>query len=110
MDGGKSLDEFGIMELSLGWWEGSGRGWDHGGGVWEKLESLLEVDPKVSGLWDSQIQTALVADDVSLTPRDDVLIDIDDKEPLIPIQVWKMRLCQEAPGIFPCSGGSDESG
>ncbi|XP_014116619.1 PREDICTED: dysferlin isoform X10 [Pseudopodoces humilis] len=25
-------------------------------------------------------------DDVSLTPRDDVLIDIDDKEPLIPIQ------------------------
>ncbi|XP_016160732.1 PREDICTED: dysferlin isoform X6 [Ficedula albicollis] len=26
------------------------------------------------------------ADDVSLTPRDDVLIDIDDKEPLIPIQ------------------------
>ncbi|XP_016160731.1 PREDICTED: dysferlin isoform X5 [Ficedula albicollis] len=27
------------------------------------------------------------ADDVSLTPRDDVLIDIDDKEPLIPIQL-----------------------
>uniref|UniRef100_A0A8C0ZGA1 Dysferlin n=1 Tax=Cyanistes caeruleus TaxID=156563 RepID=A0A8C0ZGA1_CYACU len=28
-------------------------------------------------------------DDVSLTPRDDVLIDIDDKEPLIPIQdLW----------------------
>ncbi|XP_072858295.2 dysferlin isoform X9 [Pogona vitticeps] len=26
------------------------------------------------------------ADDVSLTPRDDVLIDIDDKEPLIPVQ------------------------
>ncbi|XP_044284631.1 dysferlin isoform X4 [Varanus komodoensis] len=26
------------------------------------------------------------ADDVSLTPRDDVLIDIDDKEPLIPAQ------------------------
>ncbi|XP_058693698.1 dysferlin isoform X2 [Poecile atricapillus] len=26
-------------------------------------------------------------DDVSLTPRDDVLIDIDDKEPLIPIQL-----------------------
>ncbi|XP_063013872.1 dysferlin isoform X6 [Melospiza melodia melodia] len=25
-------------------------------------------------------------DDISLTPRDDVLIDIDDKEPLIPIQ------------------------
>uniref|UniRef100_A0A8V5G7S3 Dysferlin n=1 Tax=Melopsittacus undulatus TaxID=13146 RepID=A0A8V5G7S3_MELUD len=25
-------------------------------------------------------------DDVSLTPRDDVLIDIDDKEPLIPVQ------------------------
>ncbi|XP_068870946.1 dysferlin isoform X5 [Aphelocoma coerulescens] len=25
-------------------------------------------------------------DDVSLTPRDDILIDIDDKEPLIPIQ------------------------
>lgn len=32
---------------------------------------------------------ALIADDVSLTPRDDVLIDIDDKEPLIPVQVWK---------------------
>uniref|UniRef100_A0A8B9PML9 Dysferlin n=1 Tax=Apteryx owenii TaxID=8824 RepID=A0A8B9PML9_APTOW len=29
---------------------------------------------------------ALVADDVSLTPKDDVLIDIDDKEPLIPAQ------------------------
>ncbi|NXP76311.1 DYSF protein, partial [Ramphastos sulfuratus] len=28
-------------------------------------------------------------DDVSLSPRDDVLIDIDDKEPLIPLQVWK---------------------
>ncbi|NXA75801.1 DYSF protein, partial [Thryothorus ludovicianus] len=26
------------------------------------------------------------SDDVSLTPRDDVLIDIDDKEPLIPVQ------------------------
>ncbi|XP_042748923.1 dysferlin-like isoform X2 [Lagopus leucura] len=26
------------------------------------------------------------ADDVSLTPRDDVLIDIDDKEPLLPTQ------------------------
>ncbi|XP_062991896.1 dysferlin isoform X2 [Elgaria multicarinata webbii] len=26
------------------------------------------------------------ADDMSLTPRDDVLIDIDDKEPLIPVQ------------------------
>uniref|UniRef100_A0A8V5GBG2 Uncharacterized protein n=1 Tax=Melopsittacus undulatus TaxID=13146 RepID=A0A8V5GBG2_MELUD len=26
-------------------------------------------------------------DDVSLTPRDDVLIDIDDKEPLIPVQL-----------------------
>ncbi|OWK56783.1 Dysferlin [Lonchura striata] len=64
---------------------------DHGGGVWEKLGSLLEVDPKVFGLWDSQIlgswcRSTPVADDVSLTPRDDVLIDIDDKEPLIPIQ------------------------
>uniref|UniRef100_A0A663N8N5 Dysferlin n=1 Tax=Athene cunicularia TaxID=194338 RepID=A0A663N8N5_ATHCN len=29
------------------------------------------------------------SDDVSLTPRDDVLIDIDDKEPLIPVQVGK---------------------
>uniref|UniRef100_A0A8B9ZG09 Dysferlin n=1 Tax=Anas platyrhynchos TaxID=8839 RepID=A0A8B9ZG09_ANAPL len=29
------------------------------------------------------------ADDVSLTPRDDVLIDIDDKEPLLPAQVWE---------------------
>uniref|UniRef100_A0A8C3LK00 Dysferlin n=1 Tax=Chrysolophus pictus TaxID=9089 RepID=A0A8C3LK00_CHRPC len=29
------------------------------------------------------------ADDVSLTPRDDVLIDIDDKEPLLPTQVWR---------------------
>uniref|UniRef100_A0A8C3IIY9 Dysferlin n=1 Tax=Chrysemys picta bellii TaxID=8478 RepID=A0A8C3IIY9_CHRPI len=28
-------------------------------------------------------------DEVSLTPRDDVLIDIDDKEPLIPVQVGK---------------------
>uniref|UniRef100_A0A8C5NS63 Dysferlin n=1 Tax=Junco hyemalis TaxID=40217 RepID=A0A8C5NS63_JUNHY len=37
-------------------------------------------------------------DDVSLTPRDDVLIDIDDKEPLIPIQVWKTRW--ENPGFF----------
>ncbi|XP_009983708.1 PREDICTED: dysferlin-like, partial [Tauraco erythrolophus] len=27
-----------------------------------------------------------LSDDVSLTPRDDVLIDIDDKEPLIPVQ------------------------
>ncbi|XP_026702658.1 dysferlin [Athene cunicularia] len=27
------------------------------------------------------------SDDVSLTPRDDVLIDIDDKEPLIPVQL-----------------------
>ncbi|XP_019470570.1 dysferlin-like isoform X2 [Meleagris gallopavo] len=27
------------------------------------------------------------ADDVSLTPRDDVLIDIDDKEPLLPTQL-----------------------
>lgn len=35
---------------------------------------------------------ALIADDVSLTPRDDVLIDIDDKEPLIPVQVWKKLL------------------
>jgi len=26
---------------------------------------------------------------VSLTPRDDVLIDIDDKEPLLPTQVWR---------------------
>uniref|UniRef100_A0A8C3Y8P9 Dysferlin n=1 Tax=Catharus ustulatus TaxID=91951 RepID=A0A8C3Y8P9_CATUS len=33
-------------------------------------------------------------DDISLTPRDDVLIDIDDKEPLIPIQV---RKCREHP-------------
>uniref|UniRef100_A0A8C3E589 Dysferlin n=1 Tax=Corvus moneduloides TaxID=1196302 RepID=A0A8C3E589_CORMO len=43
----------------------------------------------LSRLWDSQIpgsRPALVADDVSLTPRDDILIDIDDKEPLIPIQ------------------------
>ncbi|XP_077034034.1 dysferlin isoform X5 [Agelaius phoeniceus] len=40
--------------------------------------------------WDpSQQDTAAPQeqpDDVSLTPRDDVLIDIDDKEPLIPIQ------------------------
>uniref|UniRef100_A0A8C9NRU9 Dysferlin n=1 Tax=Serinus canaria TaxID=9135 RepID=A0A8C9NRU9_SERCA len=47
-------------------------------------------------------------DDVSLTPRDDVLIDIDDKEPLIPIQVWKIRW--EDPRFFPCSGGSGEGG
>lgn len=32
---------------------------------------------------------APIADDVSLTPRDDVLIDIDDKEPLLPAQVWE---------------------
>nr|XP_028572475.1 dysferlin-like [Podarcis muralis] len=31
------------------------------------------------------------ADDVSLTPRDDVLIDIDDKEPLIPVQVITLQ-------------------
>ncbi|XP_067324533.1 dysferlin isoform X1 [Anolis sagrei] len=30
--------------------------------------------------------TEAQADDVSLTPREDVLIDIDDKEPLIPVQ------------------------
>lgn len=37
---------------------------------------------------------ALIADDVSLTPRDDVLIDIDDKEPLLPTQVRrKPSLC-----------------
>ncbi|KAI6069764.1 Dysferlin isoform x1 [Aix galericulata] len=37
------------------------------------------------------------ADDVSLTPRDDVLIDIDDKEPLLPAQLcpagWPCRSC-----------------
>ncbi|XP_037991605.1 dysferlin-like [Motacilla alba alba] len=47
-------------------------------------------------------------DDVSLTPRDDVLIDIDDKEPLIPIQVRKTRW--EDPGFFPCSSGFGEGG
>uniref|UniRef100_A0A8C5X180 Dysferlin n=1 Tax=Malurus cyaneus samueli TaxID=2593467 RepID=A0A8C5X180_9PASS len=37
--------------------------------------------------WDpSHVIPAPVADDVSLTPRDDVLIDIDDREPLIPVQ------------------------
>uniref|UniRef100_A0A803VSF5 Dysferlin n=1 Tax=Ficedula albicollis TaxID=59894 RepID=A0A803VSF5_FICAL len=37
------------------------------------------------------------ADDVSLTPRDDVLIDIDDKEPLIPIQVRTAQPCRDDP-------------
>lgn len=57
---------------------------------------LLELDPKAAQLRGFQqldvlvtLVLALVADDVSLTPRDDVLIDIDDKEPLIPAQVWK---------------------
>lgn len=109
----KSLDGVGIMGMTFGWCEGSGTGWDDGDGVLEKLGSILKVDPKVSHLRDSQIpgsRPALVADDVSLTPRDDVLIDIDDKEPLIPIQVRKMRLCWEDPRIFPCSGGSSEGG
>jgi len=43
---------------------------------------------------------ALIADDVSLTPRDDVLIDIDDKEPLIPVQVWKKSQRWEDTGFF----------
>lgn len=45
---------------------------------------------------------ALIADDVSLTPRDDVLIDIDDKEPLIPVQVWKKLLWWEYTGVLLC--------
>lgn len=45
---------------------------------------------------------ALIADDVSLTPRDDVLIDIDDKEPLIPVQVWKKLQRWEDTGFLLC--------
>lgn len=45
---------------------------------------------------------ALTADDVSLTPRDDVLIDIDDKEPLIPVQVWKKLQRWEDTGFLLC--------
>lgn len=89
--------------MNFGWWEGSGWEWDHGGGVWQKLGSLLEVNPKVLRLWDPQIlgsrcRPSPVADDVSLTPRDDVLIDIDDKEPLIPIQVWNRGGTGSIPG------------
>ncbi len=29
-----------------------------------------------------------LAEAIAQTPRDDVLVDIDDKEPLIPGQVW----------------------
>ncbi|XP_074396814.1 dysferlin isoform X7 [Zonotrichia albicollis] len=48
------------------------------------IRSLQEFywDPSQQDTGASQEQP----DDVSLTPRDDVLIDIDDKEPLIPIQ------------------------
>uniref|UniRef100_A0A8B9EJU5 Dysferlin n=1 Tax=Anser cygnoides TaxID=8845 RepID=A0A8B9EJU5_ANSCY len=44
------------------------------------------------------------ADDVSLTPRDDVLIDIDDKEPLLPAQVWKKLLRVLSLQVFRCGG------
>uniref|UniRef100_A0A8D0G474 Dysferlin n=1 Tax=Strix occidentalis caurina TaxID=311401 RepID=A0A8D0G474_STROC len=44
------------------------------------------------------------SDDVSLTPRDDVLIDIDDKEPLIPVQ----PPCVGAWGFSPPSSPEEE--
>uniref|UniRef100_A0A8C3SZQ0 Dysferlin n=1 Tax=Chelydra serpentina TaxID=8475 RepID=A0A8C3SZQ0_CHESE len=39
-------------------------------------------------------------DGVSLTPRDDVLIDIDDKEPLIPVQVGKEEILNFFPPLL----------
>lgn len=53
----------------------------------------------------SGLDTAFPPDDVSLlSPGEDVLIDIDDKEPLIPIQVGRVPgdrhwLHQEPPGL-----------
>lgn len=77
--------------------------------LWARLRSLLEVDPKVARLWGFEqldvlvmLVLALIADDVSLTPRDDVLIDIDDKEPLIPVQVWKKSQRWEDSGFLLC--------
>lgn len=51
------------------------------GGETEGLVTVPWLSPHRSG-------PALPADDVSLlSPGEDVLIDIDDKEPLIPVQV-----------------------
>lgn len=59
-----------------------------------KAPGKVEVGAVIWGVYQLNVLVmlvlALVADDVSLTPRDDVLIDIDDKEPLIPVQVWRI--------------------